>query len=86
MLDDEGLNAVVEDAINRGVTTPMSITRCLDAIGGEGRPGTARLREVLEDRGNERATMSRLEVKIWRTLPRQGANAGTPGTRCSAPA
>ena len=74
VLDDEDLTAIVEDALNRGVTTPMSIARCLDAIGGKGRPGTARLREVLADRGNQRPTMSRLEVRIWRTLRAKGLN------------
>jgi very-short-patch-repair endonuclease len=72
VLDDEDLTSVVEDALHRGLTTPMSIRRCLDALGGKGRPGTARLRAVLEDRGNQRPTMSRLEVRIWRTLRSKG--------------
>jgi very-short-patch-repair endonuclease len=72
VLDDEDLIAVVEDAIHRGLTTPMSVHRSLDALGGKGRPGTARLRRVLDDRGNQRPTMSRLEVKIWRTLRAKG--------------
>ena len=74
VLDDEDLNAVVEDALNRGLTTPMSIRRCLDSIGGKGRPGTSRLRVILDDRGNQRPTMSRLEVRIWRTLRAKGLN------------
>ena len=56
VLDDEDLTAVVEDALHRGLTTPMSIRRCLDALGGKGRPGTARLRAILDDRGNQRPT------------------------------
>jgi very-short-patch-repair endonuclease len=72
VLDDEDLTAVVEDALHRGLTTPMSIARCLDAIGGKGRLGTARLREILDDRGNQRPTMSKLEVRIWRTLRARG--------------
>jgi very-short-patch-repair endonuclease len=72
VLDDEDLTAVVEDAIHRGLTTPMSIGRGLDALGGKGRPGSARLRAILDDRGNQRPTMSRLEVKIWRTLRAKG--------------
>jgi very-short-patch-repair endonuclease len=72
VLDDEDLTPVVEDANHRGLTTPMSIRRCLDALGGRGRTGTARLRAILEDRGNQRPTMSRLEVKIWRTLRAKG--------------
>jgi hypothetical protein len=73
VLDDEDLLAGVEDAIHRGLTTPMSIGRCLDALGGKGRPGTARLREILEDRGKQRAAMRRLEVKIWRPLRAKGS-------------
>jgi very-short-patch-repair endonuclease len=72
VLEDEDLTAIVEDAIHRGLTTPMSIRRCLEALGGRGRPGTARLRAILDDRGNQRPTMSRLEVKIWRTLRAKG--------------
>ena len=53
-LDDEDLTAVVEDAIHRGLTTAPAIRRRLDALGGKGRPGTARLRAILDDRGNQR--------------------------------
>jgi very-short-patch-repair endonuclease len=72
VLDDEDLNAVVEDAIHRGLTTAPAIGRRLDALGGKGRPGSGRLREILEDRGNQRAAASRLEVKIWRVLRAHG--------------
>jgi hypothetical protein len=71
-LDDEDLNAVVEDAIHRVLTTPFSIRRRLEALGGKGRAGSTRLRAMLEDRGNERPSASRLEVKIWRTLRASG--------------
>jgi very-short-patch-repair endonuclease len=67
-LDDEDLAAAVEDAIHRGWTTPQSIARRLEALGGKGRPGTTRLREILDDRGPGAAAASRLEVKIWRVL------------------
>jgi very-short-patch-repair endonuclease len=73
-LDDEDLTAVVEDAMRRGLTTPTSVRRCVDAVGGKGRPGTARLRAILDDRNNQRPTMSRLEVRIWRTLRAKGLN------------
>jgi very-short-patch-repair endonuclease len=72
LLDDEDLAAAVEDAIHRGLTTPMSVSRRLDALGGKGRPGVARLREILDDRGSSAAAESRLEVKIWRTLRSAG--------------
>jgi hypothetical protein len=63
LLDDEDLNAIVEDAIHRRLTTAPAITRRLDELGGKGRPGSGRLRKILEDRGNQRAAASRLEVK-----------------------
>jgi very-short-patch-repair endonuclease len=72
VLDDEDLNAVVEDAIHRGLTTASAIARRLDVLGGKGRPGSGRLREILEDRGSQRAAASRLEVKIWRVLRAKG--------------
>jgi len=72
VLDDEDLIAVVEDAIHRGLTTPPAIERRLRALGGTGRPGSARLRAILEDRGSQRAAASRLEVKIWRVIRAAG--------------
>jgi very-short-patch-repair endonuclease len=72
ILDAEALHAAVENAIHRGLTTPMSIGRRLDALGGKGRSGSGRLREILSDRGTSGAAESRLEVKIWRTLRASG--------------
>jgi hypothetical protein len=57
VLDEEDLYVAVEDALNRGITTVQAIERRLDAIGGKGRPGSARLRSILEDRGSERAAL-----------------------------
>lgn len=68
VLDDEALAAAVEDAVHRGLTTPLALARRLDALGGKGRPGTSRLRRILDDRGAGVAADSRLEVRIWRTL------------------
>lgn len=68
VLDDEDLATAVEDALHRGLTTPQSIERRLTHLGGKGRPGTARLRALLGDRGSDAAAASRLEVRIWRTL------------------
>src|SRR5262245_42742578 len=72
VLDDEDVTAGVEPPIHRGLTTPASIQRCLDRLGGKGRPGAGRLRALLDDRCNQRAAMSRLEVKTWRTLRAKG--------------
>ena len=66
-LSDESLEAAVEDTLHRGLTTSFAILRCLDAVGGKGRVGSRRLRELLDARGD--ATLeSRLEVKVWRLL------------------
>lgn len=72
VLDEEALEAAVEDAVHRGLTTPQSVARRLDVLGGKGRPGTARLRSILSDRGADAASASRLEVRIWRTLRAAG--------------
>jgi very-short-patch-repair endonuclease len=72
VLDDEDLNAVVEDAIHRGLTTAPAIARRLETIGSNGRAGSARLRAILDDRGGQRAAAFRLEVKIWRVLRAKG--------------
>ena len=71
VLDDEDLEAAMEDFLRRGLTTPLSLTRCLDALGGKGRAGSGRLRSLLEDR-DPKALESRLEVKVWRLLRRHG--------------
>ena len=72
VLDDEDLTAVVEDAIHRGLTTAPAIHRRLEVLGSKGRSGSTRLRAILEERGNQRAAASRLEVKIWRVLRANG--------------
>lgn len=70
-LDDEALEAAMEDFLHRGLTTPMAIGRCLDTVGGTGRAGSCRLRALFADRGDV-ALESRLEVKLWRLLRRAG--------------
>lgn len=72
LLDDEDLAAALEDAIHRGLTTPQAIERRLRVLGGKGRPGSKRLRDILDDRGSSAAAASRLEVRIWRTLRSAG--------------
>ena len=71
VLDDEQLEIALEHFLHHGLTTPMSINRCLDAIGGTGRAGSARLRALLADR-DARPLESPLEVKVWRLLRRAG--------------
>lgn len=67
VLDEESLEAVVEDFFHRGVTTPLAVQRCLDANGGTGRPGSRLLRDLLADRDQAPLEL-KLEQKIWRLL------------------
>ena len=71
MLDEEDLEAAMEDLLHRALTTPMSINRCLSTEGGKGRAGSAQLRDLLEDRG-DKSLERRLEVKVWRILRNAG--------------
>lgn len=71
-LTDEPLEAAVESAFRRGLTTPASLSRRLDAVGGKGRRGAGALRKLLADRGDAAALEHRLEVKVWRILKAAG--------------
>jgi len=67
VLGGETLEASLEDALHRGLTTSFALLRCLDAIGGKGRTGSQHLRRLLDGR-DDAALESRLEVKVWRLL------------------
>ena len=71
-LDEESIEALVEDAFYRGLTTPMAVQRCLEALGGKGRAGSGRLRKILSVREDAPALESRLELRVWRLLRRAG--------------
>ena len=72
LLDDESLQAIVEEALHPGLTTPLAIQRRLDALGGKGRAGSSQLRKLLARRENAPALESRLEVRVWGVLRRAG--------------
>ncbi len=65
VLDEESLEAALEDFLHRGLTTPLAISRCVEARGGTGRAGSNRLRVLLANRG-DKALEYKLEVKLWR--------------------
>jgi len=67
VLDEEDLEATLEELLRRGLTTPMAVQRCAEALGGTGRKGSQRLRPLLAARGDH-ALEYRLEVKLWRLL------------------
>jgi very-short-patch-repair endonuclease len=68
-LDQEMLEAAVEDVLHRGLTTAAMLERRLDALGGKGRSGSGALRQILASRGSA-ALESRLEVKVWNLVRR----------------
>lgn len=71
--DVDTLDAAVDYFYSRGLATPESITRRLDALGGHGRAGVALLREVLADQpkgARPRANVfERRLVRILKRLP-----------------
>lgn len=72
-IDGEPLETAMESGMRRGLFTAMSLRRRLDAIGGQGRPGSAELRRLLEQRGERSRSLEYpLEVKVWRMLVRSG--------------
>jgi very-short-patch-repair endonuclease len=72
VLDEEALEAAVEDGLHRRLVSEQLLRRRLDELGGSGRPGTATLRRILDRRGEDAALESRLEVKVWRLLVQSG--------------
>jgi very-short-patch-repair endonuclease/predicted transcriptional regulator of viral defense system len=69
---DEALEAAVEDALHRGLTTSRRLRARLDSLGGKGRAGSEALGALLQQRGRVAALESVLEVKVWRLLTRSG--------------
>ena len=67
------VEAAMEDALVRGLTTMTSLRRLLSRVGSHGRPGTAVLRRLLAERGSDRApTESALEDTLVGVLRRRG--------------
>ncbi|MDZ4825685.1 MAG: DUF559 domain-containing protein [Actinomycetota bacterium] len=70
-LDDERLETAFESARRMGLTTTVALARRFEALGGRGRPGSARVKKLLDVAG-ERPLESRLEVKLARLLRQAG--------------
>ncbi len=71
-VDANTLGSAVEDAIFRRLTTAARLASMVERLGRPGRGGTAALRRVLEERGDEAATESVLEDMMARLLRRAG--------------
>ncbi|MGH2705110.1 MAG: hypothetical protein ACRDJ4_08445 [Actinomycetota bacterium] len=62
----------MEYALRRGLTSLSRLRWTLGRAGGQGRPGTALLRSLLEERGQSAPAESALEVEVIRLLRRAG--------------
>jgi very-short-patch-repair endonuclease len=71
-LDDEDLEAAVEDGLKRGLFTERFLRWRLEGLTARGRAGIPRLRRIHDARRDEPALERRLEVKVWRLLHRSG--------------
>jgi len=69
-MEDDRLLGAMESVFQKDLGTPERLSARLDALGGSGRPGTARLEQLLARRGDGRALESVLEGKVWSLLQR----------------
>ncbi|HEX4776127.1 MAG TPA: DUF559 domain-containing protein [Acidimicrobiia bacterium] len=67
-LDDDTADDVVESAFRLGLTTPERLLVRVEALAAPGRPGIARTRRLLEQRGFGRPRGSVLEARFERLL------------------
>ena len=69
LLDDEGIEHAFEQARRMGLTSPATLARRFEELGGKGRPGSSRVRRLVGVQTPEmRPLESRLEVKLARLL------------------
>ena len=71
-MEDDPLAAAMESIFRQGLGRPERLAARLGTLVASGRPGAARLQELLAARGNGRALESALEVRIWCWLQRSG--------------
>ena len=69
-LEDDRLLAAMESAFRQGLATPERLAARLAALRSSGRPGSGRLEQLLEHRGDGRPLESALEGKVWLLLSR----------------
>jgi very-short-patch-repair endonuclease len=71
-LSAHALELAMEDAFRRRLTTPASVGKRLEVLGGPGRPGAAVLRMLLDARRGGPASASAGEIELERLLTRGG--------------
>ena len=67
-LDEETLDAAIDDVLHRGLTTPATLQARAEALEGRGRAGSGRVTRLLEERDGGPAAASRLETRVRRLL------------------
>jgi len=69
LLDDEALEIAFESARRIGLTSAQHLLRRFAELGGRGRPGSGKIRELIEhQRTGDKPLESPLEVRTWRLL------------------
>jgi very-short-patch-repair endonuclease len=68
VLDDESLDAAVDDVLHRGKTTLDALRRRVTAASAEKRPAASLLGKLVDERVGGRAAESRLETRVRRLL------------------
>jgi very-short-patch-repair endonuclease len=71
-LENDRLLAAMESVFRQKLGTPDRLAARLAALRASGRPGSGRLEELLERRGDGRPLESTLEGKVWLLLTRSG--------------
>jgi len=66
------LELAVEDAFRRGLTTPVRLRHRFAQLEGRGRPGSQRLRALLDARGSRPSTGSAAEVRLEQLMVKIG--------------
>ena len=79
------LGRALDESLIRRLTTPARLCRALDLHGGQGRPGTATFRRLLDLRfPAEEGTESHLELRLLRLIRRSRLPLPTPQFEVSA--
>jgi hypothetical protein len=78
VLDDESLDAAIDDVLHRGLTTIGALRARAVALGTKGRAGSGQVVKLLDERVGGRAAESRLETRVRRLLHGAGLR------RCSS--
>jgi very-short-patch-repair endonuclease len=78
LVDEEGLEKALHDALRRGLTSIDRLTRRLEVVGGKGRSGTCAVRALLALASKTPELESALEVRMMRLIRKHRLPAPVP--------